>query len=157
MVSATACLDYLKLLSPDFGAEYFQYNSQTQSCRLFSSADRECVSMSGPRGDQLEKCLAAPLPKEYLFLQPSSLLSLLSFSPISCPSLEQFPVKFEKARELVAGLVEDETSQTRLMVNGQSFDGEGGQSSSWGWWLWRNGNWETTSNTSIPRFLHTNS
>ena len=61
MVSATVCLDYLKSLSPDLGAEYFQYNSQTKSCRLYASADRECLSMSGLRGDQLENCLA-PLP-----------------------------------------------------------------------------------------------
>ena len=150
MVSATACLDHLKSLRPELGAEYFQYNSQTQSCRLYSSADRECASMSGPRGDQLENCLA-PFPKEYFFIQPSDLRLLPSFSPISCPSLERFPVQHEEAIELVTGLVEDETGQTRLIVHG--FGYKYGLFN-FGWWLWRNGNWERTANISIPRLSH---
>ena len=78
--------------------------------------------MSGPRGDQLENCLA-PLPKGFLFLQPTSLLSLPSFSPLSCPNLAQFPVQLKQhAYELVSGLVEDETGQTRLLLNGFNYE-----------------------------------
>ena len=63
----------------------------------------------------------APLPEEFFFvfsLYPHlvHLLSLPSFAPLSCPSLEQFPVQLEQSRELLAGLVEDETGQTRLIA-----------------------------------------
>ena len=102
----------------------------------------------------MENCLA-PLHREYFFNPPADLLLLPSFSPISCPSLEQFPVQNEdptEPHELVAGLVEDETGQTRLLLNGFNYeDGCCDHSNSWGWWLWRNGNWEKTANTSITR------
>ena len=104
----------------------------------------------------------APLPEEFFFvfsLYPHlvHLLSLPSFAPLSCPSLEQFPVQLEQSRELLAGLVEDETGQTRLIVNGFGYKyGCCDQFNSLGWWLWRNGNWETTTNISIPRFSNSN-
>ena len=164
------------MLSSVYGAEYFQYDSKEHVCRLFSSANRECSGMTGPRGELVEECQIAssstqpsttpatsstpspstpsstptptPTPEEFLFLEPSQLLSLPNFSPYPCPGLEQFPAHLQCDQ---AGLVEDETGKTRLMVEGTSH-GNTGDNGHKEWWFWRNDAWEKTANSSVYRF-----
>ena len=112
--------------------------------------------MSGPRGDLVGNCPTSTTtsslsststtssisaPEDFLFLEPSQLLSLPSFSPYPCPSIAQFPVDLQIDQ---TGLVEDESGhQSTLMVSGGMHQE---------WWLWRNGVWEKTANTSKERW-----
>ena len=136
--------------------------------------------MSGPRGELVEECQIAssstqppstitststqsptmpsstltsipphPTPEEFLFLRPSQLLSLPSFSPYPCPGLEQFPAHLQCDQ---AGLVEDETGQTVLMVNGNSYGNSDPNDSHKEWWFWRNSAWEKTINSTESRY-----
>ena len=49
VVDAFACQEYLQLLGPVLGAEVFFYSDHDEVCFLLDSADRSCISMSGPR------------------------------------------------------------------------------------------------------------
>ena len=131
----------MQYLSPDnvdsavpFYTEYFEYDSISQVCRLFSSKDRECSSLSGPRGELAEQCPTSN-SEQFLFIK-LNLFGLPSFSAHPCPNLQHLPAHLQCDQ---AGLVEDETGQTRLMVSGGSHAE---------WWLWRNGNWEKTANST---------
>ena len=132
--------------------------------------------MTGPRGELLEECqitssstqppttptassttpppmssstpTPTPTPQEFLFLEPSQLLSLPNFSPYPCPGLEQFPAHLQCDQ---AGLVEDETGQTRLMVQGTSH-GNTAPNNHKEWWFWRNNAWEKTANSTERRY-----
>ena len=113
--------------------------------------------MSGPRGDLVGNCQTsatttslsststtsstlAPVSEDFLFLEPSQLLSLPSFSHYPCPSLAQFPVDMQIDQ---TGLVEDESGQTRLVVSGGTHQQ---------WWIWRgDGYWYQTANATTEQ------
>ena len=115
--------------------------------------------MSGPRGDLVGNCVTsaattslsststtsstlAPVSEDFLFLEPSQLLSLPSFSHYPCPSLAQFPVDLQIDQ---IGLVEDQFALggTSLMVSGGMHQQ---------WWIWQgDGYWYQTANATTER------
>ena len=56
VIDAFTCQEYLQLLAPVLGAEVFFYSDHDGVCFLLDSADRSCLSMSGPRSPFLEDC-----------------------------------------------------------------------------------------------------
>ena len=56
VIDAFACQEYLQLLGPVYGAEVFFFSDLEGVCYLLDSADRACVSMSGPAEPSVEKC-----------------------------------------------------------------------------------------------------
>ena len=40
-----------------YEAEYFEYDNQTNVCRLLASSERDCSGMSGPRAELAAGCL----------------------------------------------------------------------------------------------------
>ena len=112
--------------------------------------------MSGPRGDLVGNCQTsatttsspststtsstlAPVSEDFLFLEPSQLLSLPSFSHYPCPSLAQFPVDLQIDQ---TGLVVDDHGRTKLVVSGGTHQQ---------WWLWGDGYWYQTANATTER------
>ena len=47
----------MKLLASVYEAEYFEYDNQTNVCRLLASSERDCSGMSGPRAELAAGCL----------------------------------------------------------------------------------------------------
>ena len=56
VIDAVACQEYLQLLGPVYGAKVFFFSDLEGVCYLLDSADRACVSMSGPAEPSVEKC-----------------------------------------------------------------------------------------------------
>ena len=56
VIDAVACQEYLQLLGPVYGAKVFFFSDLEGVCYLLDSADRACVSMSGPVEPSVEKC-----------------------------------------------------------------------------------------------------
>ena len=56
VIDAFACQEYLQLLGPVYGAEVFFFSDLEGVCYLLDSADRACVSMSGPAEPSLAEC-----------------------------------------------------------------------------------------------------
>ena len=56
VIDAFACQEYLQLLGPVYGAKVFFFSDLEGVCYLLDSADRACVSMSGPAEPSVEKC-----------------------------------------------------------------------------------------------------
>ena len=59
VIDAVACQEYLQLLGPVYGAEVFFYSDLQGVCYLLDSADRSCVSRSGPRSPSVASCSPA--------------------------------------------------------------------------------------------------
>ena len=113
--------------------------------------------MSGPRGHLVGNCQTSdtsttslsststtsstlvPVSEDFLFLEPSQLLSLPSFSHYPCPSLAQFPVDLQIDQ---TGLVVDDHGRTKLVVSGGMHQE---------WWLWGDGYWWKTANATTER------
>ena len=53
---AFACQEFLQLLGPVYGAEVFFFSDLEGVCYLLDSADRPCVSMSGPVEPSVGEC-----------------------------------------------------------------------------------------------------
>ena len=56
VIDAFACQEYLQLLGPVYGAEVFFFSDLEGVCYLLDSADRACVSMSGPAEPSVAEC-----------------------------------------------------------------------------------------------------
>ena len=56
VINALACQEYLQLLGPVYGAEVFFFSDLEGVCYLLDSADRACVSMSGPAEPSVADC-----------------------------------------------------------------------------------------------------
>ena len=56
VIDAVACQEYLQLLGPVYGAEVFFFSDLEGVCYLLDSADRACVSMSGPAAPSVGDC-----------------------------------------------------------------------------------------------------
>ena len=56
LTDAFACQEFLQLLGPVYEAEVFFFSDLEGVCYLLDSADRACVSMSGPAEPSVEKC-----------------------------------------------------------------------------------------------------
>ena len=56
VIDAYTCQEFFQLLGPVYGAEVFFFSDLEGVCYLLDSADRACVSMSGPAEPSVEKC-----------------------------------------------------------------------------------------------------
>ncbi len=56
VIDAFACQEYLQTLGPVYGAEVFFFSDLEGVCYLLDSADRACVSMSGPTEPSVAEC-----------------------------------------------------------------------------------------------------
>ena len=56
VIDAFACQEYLQLLGSMYGAEAFFFSDLEGVCYLLDSADRSCLSLSGPASPSVEKC-----------------------------------------------------------------------------------------------------
>ena len=56
VIDVFACQEYLQLLGPVYGAEVFFFSDLEGVCYLLDSADRACVSMSGPAEPSVGEC-----------------------------------------------------------------------------------------------------
>ena len=56
LTDAFACQEFLQLLGPVYGAKVFFFSDLEGVCYLLDSADRACVSMSGPAEPSVGEC-----------------------------------------------------------------------------------------------------
>ena len=56
LTDAFDCQEFLQLLGPVYGAEVFFFSDLEGVCYLLDSADRDCVSMSGPAAPSVVEC-----------------------------------------------------------------------------------------------------
>ena len=56
LTDAFACQEYLQLQGSVYGAEVFFFSDLEGVCYLLDSADRACVSMSGPAEPSVGEC-----------------------------------------------------------------------------------------------------
>merc|ERR1712110_817106 len=56
LTDAFACQEFLQLQGPVYGAEVFFFSDLEGVCYLLDSADRACVSMSGPAAPSVAEC-----------------------------------------------------------------------------------------------------
>ena len=56
VTDALACQEFLQLLGPMYEAEVFFFSDLEGVCYLLDSADKACVSMSGPAAPSVTEC-----------------------------------------------------------------------------------------------------
>ena len=56
VIDAFECQEFLQLLGPMYEAEVFFFSDLEGVCYLLDSADRACVSMSGPAEPSVTEC-----------------------------------------------------------------------------------------------------